>query len=115
MILFSMYFIDQVLNGTLRYDQTQSTTPIVQTLNYLVPATMNLHGTPSATISEGRAFDAPPVLRTFTTNSEWVQNLGTESDPWIVEATLSGGDPAATLVGKYSRLYIIRTHFLPMS
>uniref|UniRef100_A0A7M5XJA2 G8 domain-containing protein n=2 Tax=Clytia hemisphaerica TaxID=252671 RepID=A0A7M5XJA2_9CNID len=90
---------NQVLNGTLRFDQTQSTTPIVQTLTFDIPSTMSIYNTPSTTISEGRAFDVPTVLRTFTSDNEWVQNLGTVKDPWVVEATLSGGDADAKLVG----------------
>lgn len=64
---------------------------------------MSIYNTPSTTISEGRAFDVPTVLRTFTSDNEWVQNLGTVKDPWVVEATLSGGDADAKLVGEYNK------------
>ena len=65
-----------------------------------MPDNMKFHVTPSSSTPEGKAFTERPQLRIYTTDGQWVQNLGTENDPWIVEATLSGGtDSNAKLVG----------------
>ena len=91
----------QVANGTLRYDQTQSTEVPTKTLNYLMPDHMKFHVNPPTSTPEGKPFASAPQLRVYASDNQWVQNLGTESDPWIVEATLSGGsDTKAKLVGK---------------
>ena len=64
-----------------------------------MPDNMNFHVSPTTSTPEGKPFADAPQLRIYTNDNQWVQNLGTDNDPWIVEATLSGGDSNAKLVG----------------
>ena len=75
----------------------------MQTLTYLMPSEMKFHVNPTSSTPEGKPFSDSPQLRIHADDGQWVQNLGTEMDPWIVEATLvsgAGADASAKLVGE---------------
>jgi len=101
-IVFYSFLAVQIINATdseQRYDQTQSTALQTQTLNYLVPSKLSFHVEPASDTKEAKPFNPAAEIRVYTQSDEWCQNLGTEADPWIVEAVLSGGDSNARLVG----------------
>ena len=91
--------ITNATDGELRYDQTQATSLQTQTLNYLIPSKLSFHVASASDTKEGKPFKPAAEIRVYTNNDEWCQNLGTEADPWIIEAVLSGGDSNAKLTG----------------
>lgn len=95
----------QIVNGTnstLRYDQKQQTEPVeTNTLEYLIPAQLQMSSTPSAESNETVPFPKQPEFQILTSDGRLCVNLGYQGD-WVIEASLDNttGDPNARLEGK---------------
>ena len=94
----------QIVNGTnstLRYDQKQQIEPIeTKTLEYLIPAQLQMSLTPSTESNETVPFPEQAEFQILTSDGRLCVNLGYQGD-WVIEASLDNttGDPNARLEG----------------
>ncbi|XP_076030840.1 fibrocystin-L-like [Oratosquilla oratoria] len=51
-------------------------------------------------------FQDPPQVHILDTDGEVLKGVGHSSDPWLLQVTLSGGDPQAVLVGNSTAPFI---------
>jgi len=95
-------FLVQVVNGTNRYDERQSTVFAEPTqIEFLMPSILNMTLSPSVESNETVIFPQQPEFKVYTADGQLCDNLGFDS-PWYIEAYLdssSGGDINAQLLG----------------
>ena len=106
----------QIVNGTnstLRYDQKQQIEPIeTKTLEYLIPAQLQMSLTPSTESNETVPFPEQAEFQILTSDGRLCVNLGYQGD-WVIEASLDNttGDPNARLEGMTIYLMFLLIYF----